>query len=355
MQNICSELLDLIESKAPFTDILMSQDQPVMVKMPDGWKPVVDFLPPGPDEIAEIMTSIDVDWEENIKKGAINRPLHLSSWRLRINAFLADAGTRTTLSIRRIHSTPLSIAQTGLPASVRMMIECPRGLILVSGATGSGKSTTIASLVDSINEVRNAHVVTVEDPIEYIYQRKKSIFSQREVGVDVSSYFEGVKDAMRQRPDVIVIGEIRDKETAEAALFAGESGHLVIGSLHANTGVGTITKMLSFFNSQEVESKRQTLIGSMVGIINQILLPEASGNGYVLASELLFNHKGQYGDAIGNPDKLAAMIERKEVDISQPMSDAMVSLVKNEKIKKADAIRATWHAQNALYERLKTL
>ncbi|WP_310309664.1 type IV pilus twitching motility protein PilT [Hydrogenophaga laconesensis] len=166
------------------------------------------------------------------------------------------------LSVRRIPTETPNLAKQGLPSVIRVLLDSPSGLILVSGPTGSGKTTTMAAMVDAINDMRASHVVTVEDPIEYLFTRNRSVFSQREVGVDCGSFLDGVRAALRQRPDVIVIGEIRDRETAEQAFVAGESGHLVIGTLHASSAVGTVGKMLSFFKDDERESRIQSMSGT---------------------------------------------------------------------------------------------
>lgn len=353
-RNIISELIELINSGMPFTDLLIEAESPVMVKMPGGWEPIANFELPSISDIERLLGAIDPDWQANITKGAINRPLDLSSWRLRINAYLAFGGNKIMLSIRRIPIRPPALKDTGLPAAVRLLIDAPRGIILVAGATGSGKSTTMASMVDAINEVKNAHIITIEDPIEYLFERKKAVFSQREVGVDAQTFFEGVRDSMRQRPDVIVIGEIRDRETAETALLAGESGHLVMGTLHANTAVGAIQKLLAFFPSHEREAKLQSLAGSLVGVISQILLPRADKQGYAMASELLANHKQQFARLLGDPDKLQSSLERKEDGVSRTIVDSLVDLVSAGAIAKADALRAA-SGNGSLYERLKSL
>lgn len=353
-RSIVHELVGIANSGLPFTDMLIERDSPIMVKMPSGWEAIDGIDLPSTEEIETLMEMIDPDWQDNILKGAINRPLDLTSWRLRINAYLAFGGNKVMMSIRRIPITPPKLNATGLPAAVRLLIEAPRGIILVAGATGSGKSTTMASMVDAINETKNAHIITIEDPIEYMFARKKSIFSQREVGVDAMSFFEGVRDAMRQRPDVIVIGEIRDKDTAETALLAGESGHLVIGTLHASSAVGAIQKLLAFFPSHERESKLQSLSSSLVGVISQILLPRADKQGYELAAELLANHKQQFSKIIGDPDKLQSALERKEDGVSKTIVDSLVELVVAGKVSKLDAIRSV-SGNASLYDKLKSV
>ena len=360
MDDVQKQLIELLdESEVDFTDIRLSLNEPIMVRVAQGWVPLTESVIVDFDSLTHIMQMLDVDWDQSIQHGAINRPLMIGPHRLRASAYLVNASLSQTIFLRQIKTKPPTLEETGLPPTVKIMSECPRGLILVSGATSSGKSTTIAALIDSVNKNKNAHIVTIEDPIEYVHSPINSIFSQREVGVDVSDYLTGVKDAMRQRPDIIVIGEIRDRETADAAILAGESGHLVIGSLHANSAASTISRLLSFFPRQDADQKRQNIASSLVGIINQLLIPKESGEGYALASELVFNHKGQFAryilDQEKSSEKINSALEKKEDGLSQPMIDSIVKLVASKVVTRQEALMSSWSSQSALYERIKNI
>lgn len=353
-RNLTAEIVELVNSEAVFTDLLIEEDKPIVAKCPGGWERVDSIPAATREDLAAVLGAIDTDWEAKIQDRSINRPLDLTTWRLRINAYSAYGGARVMMAIRKIPAKPAPLKDTGLPESVRLMLNNPRGLILVNGATGSGKSTSLAAMVDAINETRSAHVITVEDPIEYTFERKKSVFSQREIGVDVPSFFEGVRDAMRQRPDVIVIGEIRDRDTAENAILAAESGALVIGTLHGNNATGAIQKLLGYFSAHERDAKLQALASTLIGVISQVLLPNEERNGWVLASELLFNHKQQCSNLLGDPEKLSLFLSRKEDKLSRSMEDSLVELVSTKRVAIREATQALGSfGQTALLDRLK--
>lgn len=354
MTNLSQTILNLIGSDVAFSDILIESEGPIMLKTARGWVDSGELNYPSWTDISEFLAELDPSWDTVIKEGAMNRPLDLHSCRLRINAYLAFGGKSLMLTVRLIPTEPPALADLGLPAAIRLLMENPSGLILISGPTGSGKTTSMAAMVDVINETRNAHVITIEDPIEFVFRRKRSIFSQREIGVDGASFFAGVKDAMRQRPDVIVIGEIRDRDTAEQAIIAGESGHLVVGTLHAGSAVGTISKLLGFFNSQERESRLQSLSGSLVGIVNQTLIARKDGNGYALAVDFLANHKRQHSRALSDTDKLQASLDRNEDGVSVGLATSVTKLIQAQTVEKSDAAKAV--AGNAsVYERIRNL
>jgi len=183
-----------------------------------------------------------------------------------------------------------SLDDLNAPEIYKRLIKREKGLILVTGPTGSGKSTTLAAMLNEINITEHKHIVTVEDPVEFIHQNKKCVFSHRETGSDTRSFSMALKYAMRQDPDIILIGEMRDKETIEAALTAAETGHLVFGTLHTNSAPGTINRIIDVFGGDEQAQIRTMIASSLVGVIAQVLLPKVGG-GRVAAPEIMIpNH-----------------------------------------------------------------
>jgi len=190
------------------------------------------------------------------------------------------------LVLRQIPTSMLTPEQLGLPDVVTKLVMRPRGLMLVTGPTGSGKSTTLASLVNYINENVDHHIITIEDPIEFYHYHKKSTVNQREVGVDVPSFAEAIRRALRQDPDVILVGEMRDLETIEAAITAAETGHVVFGTLHTSSATGTVNRIIDAFPGNLQDQIRTQLASSIIGIVAQQLLPKIGG-GRLAAYEIL--------------------------------------------------------------------
>lgn len=184
------------------------------------------------------------------------------------------------------HEIP-SIDTLGLPDSIKDVIKSPRGLVLVTGPTGSGKTTTLAAMVDAINTTRHEHIITVEDPIEYVFSHKGCLVNQREIGQDSVSFTEALRHILREDPDVVLVGEIRDMETMEAALTIAETGHLTFGTLHTNSAVQTISRIIDIFPSNQQPAVRSSLSLSLVAVLSQTLIPRINGTGRVLAAELM--------------------------------------------------------------------
>lgn len=205
--------------------------------------------------------------------------------RFRVSVFRVKG--ELALVLRRIPNDLLSFEQIGLPKIVNELVRRPRGLFLVTGPTGSGKTTTLASMINFINQTMDRHIITIEDPIEYYHPHRKSIVNQREVGNDVPSFAEAIRRALRQDPDVVLVGEMRDLETIEAAVQAAETGHLVFGTLHTTGASGTITRLIDAFPVQQQAQIRVQLSTGLMAVLSQQLLPRADVKGMVAAYEFL--------------------------------------------------------------------
>lgn len=191
--------------------------------------------------------------------------------------------------LRQIPSTLMSLEEIGLPPQVKELLFKPRGLVLVTGPTGSGKTTTLASMVNVINEERDCHIITIEDPIEYFHNHKKSIITQREIGVDVPSFKEALRRGLRQDPDVMMVGEMRDLETMEAAITAAETGHLVFATLHTTGAARTVDRIVDAFPTDQQEQIRTQLSVCIIAVISQLLLVRADKPGRVAAFEIMIS------------------------------------------------------------------
>jgi twitching motility protein PilT len=210
--------------------------------------------------------------------------------RFRVSAF-KERGNYS-LVLRQIPSKLLTLEQIGLPDQVKELLFKPRGLILVTGPTGSGKTTTLASMLNIINNERDVHIITVEDPIEYYHAHKKSVVTQREIGADVPSFAEAIRRALRQDPDVILVGEMRDLETMQAAITAAETGHLVFATLHTTGAAATVDRIVDAFPTDQQEQVRTQLSVGLVAVISQLLLARVDRPGRVAAFEIMISTGG---------------------------------------------------------------
>jgi twitching motility protein PilT len=205
--------------------------------------------------------------------------------RFRVNSYFQKESLGA--AFRLIPNEIKSLEELGLSASLHQLAEKPRGLVLVTGPTGSGKSTTLASVIDEINRTRHEHILTIEDPIEFLHKHKGCIVNQREIGPDAVSFAEALRGALRQDPDVILVGEMRDLETISTAMTAAETGHLVFGTLHTQSAPGTIDRIIDVFPPEAQEQVRVQIAGTLQGVVTQALLPTADGAGRIPALEIL--------------------------------------------------------------------
>lgn len=273
------------------------------------------------------------DWEKFLDTWERDYSIDLNGGtggRFRVNAFHSRSGIGMIL--RSIKGEPPKLPQLGLPAAVQQIASSKTGLILVVGATGSGKSTTLAAIVDHINSTSAVNIVTIEDPIEFIHEDKRSSVIQREVSSDTRSFESALKSSLRQDPDVILLGEMRDRETVRTALAAAETGHLVMATLHSSTAIESITRMLEMFSDSAEKSQiRMALSVALRAVICQRLIARLDGKGRVAGVELLIN-EGRIPDAIADHTKFDAIENIMKDDDSygmQTLEDHLFNLVQN--------------------------
>ena len=338
-----------------FSDIHLEQGHPVMARTPSGWKPTGFGNDVTSTDLVGLLKDFDPSWESKMDgekhfEGAKSD----KGVRLRCSAYSVENGLRVAVSIRKLPREPLSLDKLGLPPSVDSFAEATRGLLLVCGPTGAGKTTTLAAIIRRINETRAAHILTIEDPIEYVFEWNKAIISQRAVGTDVDSFAQGLHGALRQRPDVILIGEIRDRETAETALRAAESGHFVMATTHARNASTAISRFLAFFGDEDRVSKSQALASSLVGVIAQTLPATPNGKA-TLAAEVLHVRDPQVVKAIAEQKfgEVDELLRAGKVPQSTDLNTVLFKKVKAGEISaeaafsvspRADDLRQTLHA-----------
>jgi twitching motility protein PilT len=257
--------------------------------------------------------------------------LNLGNFRIRAHAWMSQG--QLNVAVRRLSNDIPPLASLGLPASVQRLIEAPQGLVLVTGPTGSGKSTTLASMIDWLNANTQSHIITLEDPIEYVHKDRTSRMRQRQVGEagDCSDFAAGVIGAMREDPDVILIGEMRDVETVEAALNAAQTGHLVLATLHTNSATETINRILAFFTESDRELARSVLASVLRGVVSQRLVRTKDGK-RVLALEILMATQAIRVHITGGRNNLLTQeMSSGAIDGQLPLNQSLIKLL-NEKI-----------------------
>ena len=259
------------------SDLHLKVGSPPTVRVHAELKPLSDEVLTE-DRIRELLGGIASESQQEDYKRAGNLDFAYSraDARFRINVFRQRGNT--SVAVRLVHRLIKGFEELHLPPAVGRIAELAQGMVIVAGITGCGKSTTLAAMIEHINATRRCHVVTIEDPIEYVYDDKLSFINQREVGIDVDDFQTALKYVVRQDPDVILIGEMRDRETIESAMAAAETGHLVFGTLHSSTAPQTLDRVLSFFPRERHRLIRHSLAFNLKAIICQVLLPSCREN-----------------------------------------------------------------------------
>ncbi len=282
-----NELLELVfEQNA--SDLHLQVGQPPTLRLSGSMTPI-DGPPLQPIDTEKLMLSITPDvhiQSTKLNGGADFGFAYMEKARFRVSVLKSKGNYGMVL--RQIPNRMFGLRDIGMPDKIRELLYRPRGLILVTGPTGSGKSTTLASMINYVNENRDGHIITIEDPIEYYHNHKRCVVTQREVHVDVPSFSEAIRRALRQDPDIILVGEMRDLETIEAAISAAETGHLVFGTLHTNSAAKTVDRIVDAFPANMKDMIRTQLASSLVAVISQVLCKKIGG-GRVAGYEIMVN------------------------------------------------------------------
>ncbi len=275
------------------SDLHLTAGSPPLMRLDGEIRPIPGYgrLKPAPlrSLIFGILSSKQREQLEEHQELDCSHPV-AGKGRFRVNVFFQRGSVGAVL--RAIPEQAYTLEELGMPAVVAEFARLPRGLVLVTGATGQGKSTTLASLIDLVNRTRAVHIMTVEDPIEYMHRHKMAIVNQREVGTDTPSFASALRHALRQDPDVILVGELRDLETMATALTAAETGHLVFATLHTQDAPGSVERMIDVFPPYQQQQVRVQLASSLQGVVSQQLLPMVNGRGRVAAVEVLVTTAG---------------------------------------------------------------
>jgi len=326
------ELNDVLRHAAEVgaTDVHFKLGQPPVLRSDGALAPANVFPALGENDLTSILDAVtiaaprrrdafDETGELDIAYAASDLP------RFRVNGFRQRGAI--SFAFRRVPAAIAGFEELGLPEGVERLAGEPRGLVLVTGATGSGKTTTLAAVVDYINRSRAQHIVTIEDPIEFLHADKRCIVNQREIGVDTDSFGQALRRVLRQDPDVILIGELRDAETAHVALQAAESGHLVLSTLHTIDAAETLSRLIEFFPPEKQPQIVSVLAGSLRGVISQRLLPRVGGGRIPAVEVMVVNARVAELIRERRGDSIPQAIEDGEYFSMQSFAQALIRLV----------------------------
>jgi twitching motility protein PilU len=332
------------------SDMFFAVNSPVHIKINGNLIPINQHRLE-PDNIISLLSEIasPEQMQELERENELNMGVSVANLgRFRLSAFRQRGSISAVLRFVPANIPPLG--ELGLPPVLSELIMEKRGLLLIVGATGSGKSTTIASMLDHRNEQRTGHILTLEDPIEYLFKNKKSIVNQREIGSDATSFGTALRNSMRQAPDCILIGEIRDKETMAAALAYAQSGHLVLATLHANNSYNALNRIISFYPIENRAALLQDLASSVKAIVSQRLVKSAAGGQRQAAVEVMLNTR-YIADLIekGEIGQIKEAMDKSLSPGSQSFETALLKLVKDGLVTQEEALANADSATNLLW------
>jgi twitching motility protein PilT len=280
-------LRTLVESGG--SDLHLTVDSPPMIRVHGDLQPLAGYPTMTSRDTAELVRAVlsDAQWESFQRDLEIDIAYSLSGVsRYRVNCFQQRNSFGAVMRAIPFDIKPLH--ELGIPSQIERFAYLPRGLVLVTGPTGSGKTTTLASLLDMANSTRRDHIVTIEDPIEFLHHHRRCIVNQREVGVDTVGFAEALKRVLRQDPDIILVGELRDLETVSTALTAAETGHLVLATLHTQSAAQTVDRVIDIFPAHQQQEVRAQLSTSLQGVVTQALVKRSDGSGRTVVCEVMF-------------------------------------------------------------------
>jgi twitching motility protein PilT len=345
MIDIDAALMRVIETEG--SDLHLKVPSQPMIRRYGKLEPVPETEPLSPEDTERVLLHMLTD-ERKVESFRRDREVDFSYSvpgvaRFRVNAFMQRGSV--SIVCRAIPFTVKTVEELMLPEVISQIAEEERGLILLTGTTGSGKSTTLAAIIDHINSGHSKHIVTIEDPVEFLHRDKSSIINQREVGEDTESFARALRRVLRQDPDVILIGEMRDEETVRTALSAAETGHLVLSTIHTVDAAESVNRIIDFFPEAEQRQARAMLAGTLKAVISQRLVPTPDRQGRVATCEIL-RMTGRVKDMIMNPDetgKLPEVISEGAYYGMQTFDQALLHHVQQGRVSMDDAVKAATH------------
>lgn len=328
IENLLEEVV-----KQDASDLHLTVGVPPMIRVDGSLKPIPNITPLTGAEVEKLIFSVVDEVQKDILLKDMEVDFSFAFGdvaRFRANAYHQKGNM--ALALRLIPTQIRSIEELGMPKTIENLTEFPRGLVLVTGPTGSGKSTTLAAMIDKINKDKSLHIITIEDPIEYTHKNQKSVVEQREIHYDTRSFSAALRSILREDPDVVLIGEMRDLETIASAITIAETGHLVLATLHTNNAAQSVDRMIDVFPPHQQQQIRVQLSNILNAIVSQRLIP-AIGGGRVVASEIMIaNPAVRNIIREGKTHQLDAVIQTGAEEGMQTMDRNMATLVKSGKI-----------------------